>query len=57
VSRDRLNPLDPQARERELQQRQLSRERVKVIGLLAIAVIIMVLAFLRYGSTIPWAAR
>ncbi len=38
-------------------ERQKSRERVKLIGLLAIAVLILVIAFLRFGKTIPWGAR
>jgi len=53
----RANPLRPEERELELQQRLLARERRKVIGLLAIVVIILALAFLRFGKTIPWGAR
>ncbi len=53
----RANPLRPEERDLELQQRLLARERRKVIGLLAIVVIILALAFLRFGKTIPWGAR
>jgi hypothetical protein len=38
-------------------ERQRSRERVKLIGLLAIALLILLIAFLRFGKTIPWGAR
>ncbi len=41
----------------EWHERQKSRERTKLIGLLAIAVLILVIAFLRFGRTIPWGAR
>jgi hypothetical protein len=44
-------------RELELQERQRIRERRKLIGLLAIALFILALAFLRFGKTIPWGAR
>ena len=37
--------------------RHRSRERRKLIGLLAIVLFILVLAFLRFGKTIPWGAR
>jgi len=53
----RANPLRPKDRELELQQRLLARARVKVLGLLVIALIILVIAFLRFGKTIPWGAR
>jgi len=51
------NSSPPEERELELQQRWLARERRKVVGLLVIAVIILALAFLRFGKTIPWGAR
>jgi len=38
-------------------ERQKSRERLKLIGLLAIAVLILLIAFARFGKTIPWGAR
>jgi len=53
----RANPLRPEERELELRQRLLTRERVKVLGLLVIAAIILIIAFLRFGRTIPWGAR
>jgi hypothetical protein len=47
----------PDERECELNRRHLARERRKVIGLLVIVLILLVLAFLRFGKTIPWGAR
>jgi hypothetical protein len=44
-------------RELQLRERQRARERVKLVGLLVIALFILVLAFLRFGKTIPWGAR
>jgi hypothetical protein len=38
-------------------ERQKSRERVKLVGLLVIALLILVIAFVRFGRTIPWGAR
>lgn len=38
-------------------ERQKSRERLKLIGVLAIALLILGIAFLRFGRTIPWGAR
>jgi len=38
-------------------ERQKSRERVKLIGLLAVAVLILLIAIARFGKTIPWGAR
>jgi hypothetical protein len=37
--------------------RQHARERQKLIGLAVLALIILVLAFIRFGRTIPWGAR
>jgi hypothetical protein len=37
--------------------RQRSRERQKLVGLLVLVLFILVLAFLRFGKTIPWGAR
>lgn len=53
----RANSLRPHQRHLDLQQRLLARERRRVIGLLLIAVLILALAFLRFGRTIPWSAR
>ena len=33
------------------------RERKKLVGLLIVVLFILALAFLRFGKTIPWAAR
>jgi len=41
----------------EWEDRHRSRERRKLIGLVAIALFILALAFLRFGKTIPWGAR
>jgi hypothetical protein len=49
--------LRPDERDRALAARQHSRERKKLIGLIVIALFILVLAFLRFGRTIPWGAR
>ena len=38
-------------------ERQKSRERLKLIGLLVIALLILLIAFVRFGKTIPWGAR
>ena len=51
------DPLRSQQRELELQQRQRMRDRRKLIGLLVIALFILVLAFIRFGKSIPWGAR
>ena len=50
-------PIRPEDRELQLQQRLLTRERRRVLGVLLIAVLILALAFLRFGKTIPWGAR
>jgi hypothetical protein len=44
-------------RELQLQQRQRTRDRRRLIGLLAIALFILVLAFIRFGKSIPWGTR
>jgi len=48
---------DSQSKTPEWYERQKSRERVKLIGLLAIALLILLIAFFRFGKTIPWGAR
>jgi hypothetical protein len=53
----RANGLRPQDRQLELQTRQRGRDQRKVIGLLAIALFILLLAFFRFGRHIPWGAR
>ena len=37
--------------------RQRARERQKLVGLLLLVLFILVLAFFRFGKTIPWGAR
>jgi len=37
--------------------RQRSRERQKLIGILLVALLILALAFVRFGKTVPWGAR
>ena len=41
----------------EWYERQKSRERLKLVGLLAIALLILLIALVRFGKTIPWGAR
>lgn len=53
----RGDSLRPQERDLELQARQRVRYQRKVIGLLAIALFILLLAFIRFGKHIPWGAR
>ena len=55
-SQRQTTSLRPEEREIQ-QQRVLKRERRRTIGLLVIALIILALAFLRFGKTIPWGAR
>jgi hypothetical protein len=57
VSDPRTKALPPEERELALRERSLARERRKVFGLLVIAILILALAFLRFGKTIPWGAR
>jgi len=47
----------PSSKTTEWQERQNSRERVKLVGLLVIALLILIIAFVRFGRTIPWGAR
>jgi hypothetical protein len=37
--------------------RQKSREPMKLTGLAILALVILLIAFLRFGKTIPWGAR
>ena len=41
----------------EWYERQKSRERVKLTGLLVLALVILLIALVRFGKTIPWGAR
>ena len=50
-------PREQQSRSSEWYERQKSRERIKLIGLLVIALVILIIAFVRFGKTIPWGAR
>ena len=50
-------PSEQQSRSSEWYERQKSRERIKLIGLLVIALVILIIAFVRFGKTIPWGAR
>ena len=52
-------PASPPSRDKSADwyDRQRSRERLKLIGLLTVALIILGIAFLRFGKTIPWGAR
>jgi hypothetical protein len=38
-------------------ERHKSAERKKLVGLLVIALLILLVAFFRFGKTIPWGAR
>ena len=48
---------EQQARTPEWYERQKSRERAKLTGILLLALAILLIAFLRFGKTIPWGAR
>jgi len=48
---------DSRSKSPEWYERQKSRERLKLIGILVIALLILLVAFLRFGKTIPWGAR
>jgi hypothetical protein len=48
---------DPHCKTSEWHERQSARERVKLVGLLVIALVILIIAFARFGKTIPWGAR
>jgi hypothetical protein len=54
---DPQNQSRPDQRESDPNKSYLSRERRKVAGLLILLIGILVLAFLRFGTTIPWGAR
>lgn len=50
-ARSRLQKSD------EWYDREKSRERLQLIGLLTIALILFAIVFLRFGKTIPWGVR
>ena len=57
-----MAPEPPASREQqprtpEWYERQKSRERAKLTGILLLALVILLIAFLRFGKTIPWGAR
>jgi hypothetical protein len=57
VNADLPSTRNSQSKSPEWYERQKSRERIKLIGLLVIALIILLIGFLRFGKTIPWGAR
>ena len=48
---------DSRSKSPQWYERQKSRERIKLVGLLVIALLILLIGFLRFGKTIPWGAR
>jgi hypothetical protein len=50
-------PRDQQPKSPDWYEHQKLRERIKLIGLLVIALVILIIAFVRFGKTIPWGAR
>jgi hypothetical protein len=44
-------------REKALAERRRAHDRIRVVGMLAILVFILLLTLLRFGKTIPWSAR
>jgi len=57
VAPDQPSLREQQPRTPEWYERQKSRERVKLTGLLILALLILLIAFVRFGKTIPWGAR
>ncbi|HEY4962821.1 MAG TPA: hypothetical protein VFC15_13035 [Candidatus Limnocylindrales bacterium] len=47
---------EQQTRTPEWYERQKSRERMKLTGLLILVLVILLIAFVRFGKTIPWGA-
>ena len=60
---DKIRIVDPErgieARQNDSEwiARQRARERRKLVGFLLLVLFIIVLAFVRFGKTIPWGAR
>ncbi|HKD83797.1 MAG TPA: hypothetical protein VKB58_03530 [Terriglobales bacterium] len=57
-----MNAELPSARDSRSQsfegyERQKSREPIKLVGLLVIALFLLLIGFPRFGKTIPWGAR
>jgi len=57
VNAELPHPHDNKSRSSEWYERQKGGERLKLIGILVIALVILAIAFLRFGKTIPWGAR
>jgi hypothetical protein len=57
VSAELPSSRDSRSKPPEWYERQKSRELIKLVGLLLIALLILVIGFLRFGKTIPWGAR
>ena len=52
-----VDPLRPNDRERELNERYIARERRKVLGIILVLIMIVAFAFWRFAATISWNAR
>lgn len=52
-----LSACDSQPKPPEWYERPKSRERIKPVGLLVIARVILLIGLLRFGKTILWGAR
>jgi hypothetical protein len=57
VNAELLSARDSRSKSPEWYERQKSRERIKLVGLLVIALLILLIGFLRFAKTIPWGAR
>jgi hypothetical protein len=57
VASETPSSREHQSRTPDWYERQKSRERMKLTGLLVLALVILLIAFLRFGKTIPWGAR
>lgn len=49
--------IDARQKDSEWIVRQRARERQKLLALVLLVLFIVVLAFVRFGKTIPWGAR
>ncbi len=38
-------------------ERQRTRERQKIVGVMLVVLFLVALAFVRFGKTVPWGAR
>jgi hypothetical protein len=57
VNADLLSARSRLQKSDEWYDREKSRERLQLIGLLTIALILFAIVFLRFGKTIPWGVR